>query len=97
MAWALFCKKQRCFPNLRRVFEKWISTVWPYFFRVFKKAMTNNKPGEDQKEQTGQPQNTQGRPAPINPFRDPAPPEENTTEVEADLEQQRKEALTERD
>jgi hypothetical protein len=59
--------------------------------------MANNKPGEDAKEQQGQTQNTQGRPAPVNPFRDPAPPEETTTETEAELEQQRKEALTERD
>jgi hypothetical protein len=75
----------------------WLAAaVWPYFFRYSKKNMTNNKPGEDQKDQTGQPQNTQSKPV-VNPFRDPAPPEENSTEIDAELEQQRKEALTERD
>lgn len=53
-------------------------------------------------DKTGQPdqQAVQNQKTPINPFRDPAPPEEDPQQrrnEEIELEQQRKEALTERD
>jgi hypothetical protein len=81
---------------LKKLCFGWQRQFGLIFSAILKKSMINNKPGEDQKDQTGQPQNTQGKPV-VNPFRNPAPPEENSTEIEAELEQQRKEALTERD
>lgn len=51
---------------------------------------------KEQKEAVQQPVSGQQQPA-MNPFNDDAPAEQPTPEEEADLEQQRKEALTERD
>ena len=62
-----------------------------------KNIMEDNKPGK-QNETTDQ-QAAQGRETHINPFRNAAPEEspQQRTQEEIELEQQRKEAMTERD
>jgi hypothetical protein len=62
--------------------------------------MANDKNTPQPNDQTGSPENSQGNRSKINPFKDAAGenlPEEPTADEETELEQQRKEAMTERD
>lgn len=60
--------------------------------------METNRDNTGDKAQAGQDQRTQQEQAPINPFRDAAGKRsEPTVEEETALEQQRKDAVTERD
>jgi hypothetical protein len=61
--------------------------------------MENDKQPLEKNEQSGTPQAAQGNDSKINPFKDAAgeQPQEQTIEGENELEQQRKEAMTERD
>jgi hypothetical protein len=65
--------------------------------KLYKRIMEMNKP--DNQTEPAQPQTVVDRDAPINPFRNPPPepdPQQRAQE-EIETEQQRKEALTERD
>ena len=61
--------------------------------------MANDKQPFDKDGQSGAPQHAQGNESKLNPFKDAAGDQapEQTTEEETELEQQRKEAMTERD
>lgn len=64
------------------------------FFELYHKRLTMEK--QNEKDLAAQPA-TDNSNNPKNPFRDDAPQVEPNPAEEADLEQQRKEALTERD
>jgi hypothetical protein len=61
--------------------------------------MTNDKQPFENKEQSGTSQNAQSSESKMNPFKDAAGDQspEQTIEEETEMEQQRKEAMTERD